>query len=214
MARVDGHIGRELLDEVLKGAYECPMVASWQVGASDAHAKEIVAGEKYVLLLAIETEAARRVPRAWDGLEFMGAEAYDGIVGEGFAGRTCGARHGVTSKDGAHLAFGVVEKRQLVHMTTCSKAIALVDEGGTEEVVEMGMCEQMGHRTQLVQVDIVGDGGLLFVVESTAVNDDGFVAVVAHDVAVFAKRINGKILGNYHYNEGEFTVARTRLFLS
>ena len=56
----------------------------------------------------------------------------------------------------------------------------------------MGVRENMSHRMQSFEVYVVGDGSFLAVVEGAAIDDDGFAAIIADDVAVLAEWVNGK----------------------
>ena len=83
-------------------------------------------------------------------------------------------------------------------MATSSKSIAFVDETSPEKVVEMSMSKQMGYGMEFVEVYVVADGGFLFVVESAAIDDDCIKRIVADNVTILTKRVDGECLNGNH----------------
>ena len=191
VAGIDGGVGREVLDEVFEGVDERPVVAAGEVCAAYGELEEAVAGEEHLLFLAVVADAAGGVAGAGDDGEAMVAEGDDGVLGDGLAGRTCGALHGMT-EDEAHLLLGMEEGVEVGGVATGGEMVAGVDVGGIPEVVEMGVRQEMGHRAQVVVGDVVGNGAALIVVVGAAVDDDGLAGVVADDVAVLAEWIDGE----------------------
>ena len=64
-------------------------------------------------------------------------------------------------------------------------------------MVEVGVGQEVSHRVQPVGLNIVGDCGKLFVVVGTAVDDDSLVGLIAHNIAVLLKGIDGESF-DYH----------------
>lgn len=83
-------------------------------------------------------------------------------------------------------------------MATSSKSIAVVDEASPEEVVEMSVSKQMGYGMELVEVYVVADGGFLLVVKSAAIDDNCIERLVADNVTILTKRIDGEGLNGNH----------------
>ena len=83
-------------------------------------------------------------------------------------------------------------------MATSSKSIAVVDEASPEDVVEMSVSKQMGYGMEFAEVYVVADGGFFLVVESAAIDDNCIERIVADNVTILTKRIDGEGLNGNH----------------
>ena len=102
------------------------------------------------------------------------------------------ARQSMTAKDAVHQPLDIVEEPTVSGMAAGCETVAIVDKTRAEEVVEMGVREQMGHRTQLLLRYVISYGRLLPGIEHAAVDDDGFACLIADNITVLAERIDGK----------------------
>ena len=174
------------------------------VGTPYTHTEKGVAREGYVLICTIEGDAAWRM--SW------GVEHTEGVTAEagGIAVREQGAYWGTgwhaTQIKTHHpaLCVNVLNPGHVGGVSLWSQTVGRKDETCTKHMIEMAVGAELPYRLQLVVADIGFDGPELAVVEGTAVDDDAFVGLVAHYVAVFLKGINGKSLDVKHLLQFSF----------
>ena len=80
VAAVDDGVGGELRYDVVEAGHEVVVVAAIEVGASDAHLEEGVAGEGHVFFRAVEDDAAGGVAGGLEDGELVVAEADHFVV--------------------------------------------------------------------------------------------------------------------------------------
>ena len=119
-----------------------------EVGAANAHPKESVARECHLLGSTIEQQTARRMTRHVERLQLMAAKGDEFAVSDVMT-------HGgqVEVKGDAHhlaglLAGSLIEKL-VVGMQLGLQAVGLLDEVGSEVMVEMTVGAQQMDRSQL-----------------------------------------------------------------
>ena len=177
------------LTEMAQTVDDAEHAASREIGSADRVVEEGVAGEGYVLCLAIEGDGAAAVARGGDDLELVVAELDDLFIFEESANR----RKLVIE---LHLIEGFCLLGESLHQVFIScryfrfQSELLVDGIVAEIMVEMTMGNEEMNRLQIVLSDILGNRLALFWIEGAAIYDDALEGVIADHVAVFLQHVD------------------------
>ena len=176
------------LTEMAQTVDDAEHAASWEIGSADRAVEEGVAGEGYVLCLAIEGDGTAAVAWSGDDLELVVAELDDLFVFEESANR----RKLVIE---LHLIEGFCLLGESLHQVFIScryfrfQSELLIDGVVAEVMVKMAMGYEQVNGLELVLLNILCNGRALFRIEGAAIDDDAFLGLIAHHVAVFLQHV-------------------------
>ena len=197
MAAVDDGVGRELGDNIVKAVHEVVVIAAIEVGTSDAHLEEGVAGEGHMLFGTVEDDAARGVAWGLEDTELVVAEA-DDLAGEEITAYSRELALEFDADDGLELSREVGDEEIVFSVYLYLQAVSVVDGVDAVVVVEVTVGGQQVDGLQAVGADIVEDGGALLFIIGAAVDDDAFFGLVAHHVGVFGEQVANEGLDVEH----------------
>ena len=197
MAAVDDGVGRELGDNIVKAVHEVVVITAVEVGTSDAHLEEGVAGEGHMLFGTVEDDAAGGVAWGFEDTELVVAEA-DDLAGEEIAAYGRELTLELDADDGLELARQVGDEEIVFFGNLYFQAVVVVDGVDAVVVVEVTVGGQQVDGLQAVVADIVEDGGALLFIIGAAVDNDALLGLVAHHVGVFGKQVANEGLDVEH----------------
>ena len=192
----DGCIGGEFCQQVQTLRHLRP-AASFEVGASDAHAEQGVAREHHLLFLAVVAASAGGMPGRVDDLQSVRAETHRLALAEVVP-------HGrflLAEVETEHLAglFSQMFYQESVLRPCLHLQPELVVQGYVAPVVvQVSVGRQQVYGLQPFVLDIVADGAPFLLIGGAAVDDDALLGFVAHNVAVFLQHIAHKSLDGQH----------------
>ena len=183
-----------------EAGHQVCITATFEVGTSDAHPEQRVAGERRVFFGAVEDDAAGRVAGGLQHLQAVVAEADDLARAEVSAHR--GIFPAERGADDALEVAGDVGNDEVVFLGSLHlQAIGLVDGVDAEVMVPMAVGSEEMNGLQSPTVDIFGDSLTLVVVVGATVDDDTLEGVVTDHVGILLKQIESECLDGKHDDE-------------
>ena len=184
-----GEDGAEAVHKLLPGA-------TLEIGATDTHTEKGVTGEDDMFVGTIERETAGGVAGGVENIEMMGAESNLLARREARGERGRGMVVGHAEECGGLLGH-VTGKERIGGMELGTEAEGIVEGVVAETMVEMAMGAEEMDGLEPVVTDILDDGLALGIVVSTAVDNDALTGVVAEDIGVLLKQVEGKRLDSH-----------------
>ena len=197
MAAVDDGVGGEFRYDVVEAGHEVVVVAAVEVGASDAHLEEGVAGEGHMFLGAVEDDAAGGMAGGLEDGELVFAKADHFVILEIAADGREGALE-FDADDRLELSGQVGDEESVFGGNLYLQAVGVVDGVDAVVMVEVTVGGEQVDGFQAVAADIVADGGALLFVIGAAVDDDTLEGLVAHHVGVLGEQVTLKAFNIEH----------------